>query len=179
VFALFLAYFMTSVQLTFLLSDDGVKSPITRAFVIGAGVAAGGIFGGIFGPVYAWLGRRGARLLLIGMMAAGFALIGLTHQLWTIAAGAILCGGGGGMISPYVSSLMLARAKLEMRSRALGFMFMTFYLADFLNPWAVYPAQAAFGIHGAFVGCALLLAIGLAATWRSGAQPKARVEIAL
>ena len=167
--ALFLAYFMTSVQLTFLLAGDGVASPVTRSLVIGAGVAAGGVFGGLFGSIRRLAGQRRTRLLLIGMMAAGFALIGLSHDVVLIAAGAVLCGGGGGLINPYVSGLMLARAPLAMRSKALGFMFMTFYLADFLNPWAVYPFRVAFGIHGAFLAAAGFLALGMLASWRVGA----------
>jgi MFS family permease len=164
--ALFLAYFMTSVQLSFLLNGDGVMSPLTRSYVIGAGVAAGGVFGGLFGPIRRLAGQRRTRLLLVGMMAAGFALIGLSHDVALIALGAVLCGGGGGLINPYVSGLMLARAPLAMRSKALGFMFMTFYLADFLNPWAVYPFRAAFGIHGAFLAAATFLALALAVNWR-------------
>ncbi len=171
--ALFLAYFMTSVQLTFLLAGDGVASPLTRSIVIGAGVAAGGVFGGLFGPIRRRAGQRGTRLLLIGMMAAGFALIGLAHDVVLIALGAVLCGGGGGLINPYVSGLMLARAPLAMRSKALGFMFMTFYLADFLNPWAVYPFRTALGLHGAFLAAAGILAFGLAVSWRVGVAQRA------
>ncbi len=172
VFGLFLVYFMTSVQFSFLLAEDGIVSSFTRSIVIGAGVGAGGLFGGLFGPVYRRLGRRGTRLVLVGLMTAGFALIGLTHALWSITVGAVLCGGGGGMLSPYVSSLMLARAPAEMRSRALGFMFMIFYIADFLNPVVVYPARVAFGFHGAFLTAAVLLLIGLVASWRVGASSK-------
>jgi PQQ-dependent dehydrogenase (methanol/ethanol family) len=170
---LFLAYFMTSVQLTFLLAGDGVASPVTRSIVIGTGVASGGVFGGLFGPIRRLAGQRRTRLLLIGLMAAGFALIGLSHNVVLIAVGAVLCGGGGGLINPYVSGLMLARAPLAMRSKALGFMFMTFYLADFLNPWAVYPFRAAFGIHGAFLAAAGFLALGMVASWRVGASKQA------
>ena len=171
VIGLMLAYFMTSVQLTFLLNGDGVSSPFLRSVIIGSGVAAGGLVGGTFGPVYRRLGRRGTRTLLVGMMAAGFALIGLTHSLVTITLGAVLCGGGGGMISPYMSSLFLARTSAAVRSKALGFMFMSFYLADFLNPLAVYPFRIAIGIHGAFTAAALILAAGLAIGWRAGARP--------
>jgi MFS family permease len=170
VIGLMLAYFMTSVQLTFLLNGDGVSSPFIRSVVIGSGVAAGGLVGGFFGPVYRRLGRRWTRIVLIGLMAAGFALIGLTHDLVTITLGAILCGGGGGMISPYVSSLFLARTPPAVRSKALGFMFMSFYLADFLNPLAVYPFRVTVGIHGAFIAAALILAAGIAVSWRTGAQ---------
>jgi MFS family permease len=170
VIGLMLAYFMTSVQLTFLLNGDGVSSPVTRSLVIGSGVAAGGLVGGMFGPVYRRLGRRGTRILLVGMMAAGFALIGLTHNLITVTIGAILCGGGGGMISPYMSSLFLARTSPAVRSKALGFMFMSFYLADFLNPLAVYPFRVTIGIHGAFTVAALILAAGIAISWRAGAR---------
>ena len=171
--ALFLAYFMTSVQLTFLLAGDGVSSPITRSLVIGAGVAAGGVVGGLFGLIHRFAGRRRTRLLLIGLMAAGFALIGLSHDVALIAAGAVLCGGGGGMINPYVSGLMLAKAPPAMRSKALGFMFMSFYLADFLNPWAVYPFRVSIGIHGAFLAAAGFLALGMVMSWRVGAVRQA------
>ncbi|MDB5392619.1 MAG: hypothetical protein JWM91_125 [Rhodospirillales bacterium] len=171
VIGLMLAYFMTSVQLTFLLRGDGVSSPFLRSVIIGSGVAAGGLVGGFFGPVYRRVGRRWTRILLIGLMAAGFALIGLTHNLITITLGAILCGGGGGMISPYISSLFLARTVPAVRSKALGFMFMSFYLADFLNPLAVYPFRVTIGIHGAFIAAAVILAAGIAVSWRAGAQP--------
>jgi len=170
VIGLMLAYFMTSVQLTFLLASDGVSKPFVRSVVIGSGVAAGGLVGGLFGLVYRRFGRRWTRVVLIGMMATGFAFIGLTHSLATITLGAILCGGGGGMISPYISSLFLARAPAAVRSRALGFMFMSFYLADFLNPIAVYPVRVTIGVHGAFTVAALLLAAGIALSWRAGAE---------
>ena len=170
VIGLMLAYFMTSVQLTFLLNGDGVSDPFVRSLVIGSGVAAGGMVGGAYGPVYRALGPRRTRILLIGMMAAGFAFVGLTHSLITITLGAILCGGGGGMISPYMSSLFLARTSPGVRSKAIGFMFMSFYLADFLNPLAVYPFRVTIGIHGAFIAAALILAAGIAVSWNAGTR---------
>ncbi len=177
--ALFLAYFMTSVQLTFLLAGDGVSDPIVRSLVIGSGVLAGGIVGGLFGQIFLRFGRRATRLLLIGLMAIGFAIIGLSHNLVPIAVGAMLCGGGGGMINPYVSGLLLAKAPLHIRSKALGFMFMTFYLADFLNPLAVYPFRVTIGIHGAFLAASALLAAGVVLTWRLGAAPRLRAAAIL
>ncbi len=169
VLGLFLAYFMTSVQFSLLLAGDGVSNAVTRSIVIGSGVGAGGLAGGAYGPVFRRIGGRWTRIVLIGMMAAGFALIGLTHTLPALILGAILCGGGGGMINPYVSSLFLARTSLAVRSKALGFMFMTFYLADFLNPIVVHPFQVTVGYHGAFLAAALFLAAGLALSWRAGA----------
>jgi PQQ-dependent dehydrogenase (methanol/ethanol family) len=170
VLGLFLAYFMTSIQLTFLLAQDGVASAITRSYVIGAGVAAGGLAGGCFGPLYRRIGRRAIRIAIIVAMAAGFLVIGLSHNLLLIAAGAVLCGGAGGLINPYVSGLVLARASADMRARALGFMIMTFYVADFLNPWAVYPVRVTLGIHAAFLVAAGLLVAALLASWRVGAR---------
>lgn len=178
VLGLFLAYFMTSIQLTFLLAGDGVASPFVRSLVIGGGVAAGGIAGGLYGPAFRRLGRRGVRLALLGAMAAGFVLIGASGSLPLVALGAVLCGGGGGLINPYVSSLMLARAPEAMRSRALGFMIMTFYLADFLNPWAVLPIRTTLGIHAAFLIAAGLLAIGMLVSWRAGSRAIAAALLA-
>jgi hypothetical protein len=73
-----------------------------------------------------------------------------------------------------MSSLFLARTSPAVRSKALGFMFMSFYLADFLNPLAVYPFRVTIGIHGAFIAAALILAAGIALSWRAGARPAAK-----
>ena len=93
---------------------------VPRPVTVAAGVLAPGHLGELTGYVPFELVddvleetltvQRRTRLLLIGMMAAGFALIGLSHDVVPIALGAALCGGGGGLINPYVSGLMLAQA---------------------------------------------------------------------
>ena len=70
------------------------------------------------------------------------------------------------MISPYINGLLLVRAPLAVRNRALGFLFTTLYVADFLNPLLVAPLRAQFGMHGVFLAFSGALGVALLAMWR-------------
>lgn len=157
---LFTAYFMTSIQLSFLLAAENVTSPLTRSFVIAGGVLAGGLCGGSYGWVVARIGSRGAQILLTTLLGSGLIVIGTADSLAVIAIGAIMSGGGGGMIPPHIESRLLATARIEVRARAISFMFTALYVADFLNPLVVSPIRSGFGIHAAFIaiGSVLVLA---------------------
>lgn len=157
---LFTAYFMTSIQLSFLLAAVNVTSPLTRSLVIAGGVLAGGLCGGSYGWVVSRIGSRGAQILLTCLLGSGLVVIGTADSLAVIAIGAIMAGGGGGMIPPHIESRLLGTARIEVRARAISFMFTALYVADFLNPLVVTPIRAGFGIHAAFivVGSVLVLA---------------------
>ncbi|MBO9696896.1 MAG: MFS transporter [Sphingopyxis sp.] len=156
---LFVGYFMTSIQLSFLLAEDGVDSPLQRSLVIATGVLAGGIFGGLYGRFYARLGERGTQIFLTVMMASGMAVIGFSTDVWLLAFGAFLAGGGGGMIPPHISGILLNRVPAALRARAVGLEFTVLYIADFVNPLIMTPLRALIGIHNAFLVAAMALAI--------------------
>ena len=148
---LFVGYFMTSIQLSFLLAADGVDSPIQRSLVIAGGVLAGGLCGAAYGTVLARIGGRWTQFLLATLLGGGIVLIGLAPSLPVVAIGAILAGGGGGMSPPHIETLLLGRASIEVRARAVSFMFTALYVADFLNPLLVTPLRGVVGIHNAFL----------------------------
>lgn len=154
---LFVGYFMTSIQLSFLLAEEGIDSALTRSFVIATGVLAGGIFGGLYGRLYAWLGERGVQVFLTVMMASGLAVIALATDIRMLALGAFLSGGGGGMIPPHIGGILLNRVPADLRARAVGLEFTVLYIADFINPLVMTPLRATIGIHGAFMAAALAL----------------------
>lgn len=156
---LFVNYFMTSIQLSFLLAEDGYSSPLTRSFVIAAGVLAGGICGGFYGRFYALLGERGVQFMLMMMLAAGLMLIGVSGSLEMLVAGAILSGGGGGMIPPHIGGILLNRVPPQIRARAVGLEFTVLYIADFLNPLLVTPIRMVIGLHSTFVLAAAIMAV--------------------
>jgi MFS family permease len=162
---LFVGYFMTSIQLSFLLAEDGVDSPLVRSVVIATGVLAGGIFGGCYGRFYAWLGERGTQILLTVMMATGLAIIGFSSEIWMLAVGAALSGGGGGMIPPHISGILLNRVPANLRARAVGFEFTVLYIADFVNPLLMTPLRAVVGIHNAFLVAAAALIVAAGVMW--------------
>jgi MFS family permease len=85
------------------------------------------------------------------MMAAGLTLIGFANGLPMLIAGAVLSGGGGGMIPPHIGGILLNRVPAEIRARAVGLEFTVLYIADFVNPLIMTPLRAAIGIHGAFL----------------------------
>jgi len=156
---LFVGYFMTSIQLSFLLAEDGFDSALIRSVAIASGVLAGGVFGGCYGRFYARLGERGTQILLTAMMAAGLAIIGFSSSLPLLILGAILSGGGGGMIPPHIGGILLNRVPADIRARAVGLEFTVLYIADFVNPLIMTPLRAAIGIHGAFLAAAATLAV--------------------
>lgn len=162
---LFVGYFMTSIQLSFLLAEDGVDSPLVRSMVIATGVLAGGIFGGCYGRFYAWLGERGVQIFLTAMLATGLTVIGFSSDVWMLALGAFLSGGGGGMIPPHISGILLGRVPAALRARAIGLEFTVLYLADFVNPLVMTPLRAAVGIHTAFLVMAATLFFAAGAMW--------------
>ncbi|MBY8823519.1 MFS transporter [Sphingomonas colocasiae] len=162
---LFVGYFMTSIQLSFLLAEDGVDSPLIRSVVIATGVLAGGVFGGCYGRFYAWLGERGVQILLTVMMASGLAIIGFSTEIWMLAVGAALSGGGGGMIPPHISGILLNRVPAELRARAVGLEFTVLYIADFVNPLLMTPLRAVVGIHNAFLFAAGALVVAAFVMW--------------
>ena len=166
--ALFVGYFMTSIQLSFLLAEDHVDSPFQRSLVIAGGVLAGGIAGASYGALLARLGARLMPCLVVGLLGAGLLTIGLSPNTAVTALGAIVSGGAGGMIAPHIETLILGRAPLVVRARAISFMFTILYVADFLNPLIVTPLRGAIGIHPAFVvvGCLLLAATVIALAMR-------------
>ncbi len=162
---LFVGYFMTSIQLSFLLGEDGYDSPFVRSVVIASGVLAGGVFGGSYGRCYAKLGERGVQIMFTIMMTAGLATIGFASNLPMLIVGAILSGGGGGMIPPHIGGILLNRVPAEIRARAIGLEFTVLYIADFLNPLIMTPLRAAVGIHNAFLVSAGALGIAAIVMW--------------
>ena len=76
-----------------------------------------------------------------------------------VAIGAAFNGMGGGISNPFFASLILERAPIEIRGRALGFMYTVWFGGEFINPLIVTPLRMISSLHGAFViiGSVLLL----------------------
>ncbi|SFV12628.1 MFS transporter [Pseudoduganella namucuonensis] len=158
----YLAVFMSAVQLSFLLAVDGVTSPQVMSWVMASGSVATIAGSASFGALHARLGGRWTFFGCLALMAAGYGVIGATHSIgWTMAGG-VLAGAGGGCIGPYLANLLLERAAPAVRGRAAGFMYSAVFLGDFVNPLVVTPLRTGLGIHQAFLVIAAALALGAA-----------------
>jgi MFS family permease len=112
-----------------------------------------------------WLpDRLGARRTLgvaMSCYAAGLVALSLAHTPEHVLAAGLLCGAGHGYTFPVLLSLVVARARPQERGAATAF----FTALDWLGlliagPVVGYAIERA-GYGTAFIGLALLLAIGI------------------
>jgi len=161
----YVAVFMTGVQLSFLLGADRISDPVTQSWVIAT--ASAGSIGGAFSFAFLRprLGNKGSMVIFIALMAAGNLIMPLTADPVIMAIGAALNGAGGGMANPYFAAVLIDRAPVAARGRAIGLLYTTQFFGEFMNPFVVTPLAGLMGIHGAFLAVsALLIAGGLGVT---------------
>jgi len=168
----YVAVFMTGVQLSFLLGADQISDPVTQSWVI-ATASAGSIMGALsFAFLRPRLGNKGTMVMFIALMAAGNLIMPLTADPVIMAIGAALNGAGGGMANPYFAAVLIDRAPVEARGRAIGLLYTTQFFGEFMNPFVVTPLAGLLGIHGAFFAVsALLIAGGLGVTLHRRGAP--------
>lgn len=155
---IYVAIFMTGVQISFLLADDGITNTVTQSWVIG-GASAGSVLGAFaFGYLRPRFGARVTLFTVIGLMMMGNIVMPLTHDWVIIAIGAAMNGMGGGMANPHFSAVLVERAPVAARGRAIGFLYTTMFFGEFMNPFVVTPIANLVGIHGAFYTVAAMLA---------------------
>jgi len=157
----YVAVFMTGVQLSFLLGADKISDPVTQSWVI-ATASAGSIAGAFsFAFLRPRLGNKGSMVMFIALMAAGNLIMPLTADPVIMAIGAALNGAGGGMANPYFAAVLIDRAPVAARGRAIGILYTTQFFGEFMNPFVVTPLAGLLGIHGAFLAVSALLAAGV------------------
>lgn len=157
VVALYVAVFMTNVQISFLLALDGHTRPAVQGAVIGTASLMGVVGSLVHAPLHRRLGDRGVFLLMLLQMAVGLSLLGVSTNLAITTLGCALNGFGSGLAFPQMMNTILDRAPQEARGRASGLTYTSIFLGDFLNPIVVAPLALTLGLHGAFT------TIGLAA----------------
>jgi MFS family permease len=157
---IYVAVFMTGVQLSFLLGADRIDDPVTQSWVIGS--ASAGSFLGAFSCAFLRprIGSRGTMLTFIGLMAVGNVLMPLTANPVLMGLGGAMNGAGGGMANPFFAALLIERAPIRARGRAIGILYTTQFFGEFMNPFVVTPLASLLGIRGAFLAVAALLAAG-------------------
>jgi len=156
----YVAVFMTGVQLSFLLGADRISDPVTQSWVI-ATASAGSIAGAAsFAFLRPRLGTKGAMVMFIALMAAGNLIMPLTADPVIMAIGAALNGAGGGMANPFFAAVLIERAPVAARGRAIGLLYTTQFFGEFMNPFVVTPLAGLLGIHGAFLAVSALLVAG-------------------
>jgi MFS family permease len=155
--------FLGSIQLPFLLNEDGIRSAALRSGILSATTFACAIVSALYGPVQKSLGPQLTFALSTGVLCAGLLTLGLGRGAPAAVAGAVGIGAFVGLLSPYLLHVVTVWAPVAERGRAIGVLITFNYLGAFANPWIFAPLRTAFGLHGMFVttGAAVgLLTVG-------------------
>ncbi len=160
---LYAVNYMLAIQFAFVLQANGITSPAEKSWIMVAGLVAGIAGAASSGRLLGRLGQRrlfGVMALLLG---SGQAIIGLSTHVPGTLAGAAIAGLAGGMVLPTLVNTVISQVPLSVRSTAIGLVYSTAYLGEFLNPVLLDPIRRAIGIHGVFISVGLGVAtIGIA-----------------
>lgn len=153
---------LPATQVPFLLESSGITDPITRSRVIASSAALTIVSAALYGPIRQRLKERGTLALIILAYALGTTTLSQSSDAWGAAFGCMLLGTGTGLFSPHFTSVLIARTPQPTRGRAIGLLFGTIFLSEFLSPLIILPLRAAFGVHGGFLALGVALFAGFA-----------------
>lgn len=170
-----IAFYMTPVQLPFLIQGLGIGS----STLVGLAIVASSLAGAVGAVGYGRL-RRGngfISLYAIGFaaMGAGYAIIALTQAYSWVLVGAVVSGLGAGLLFPNSSLWVIALAPPRYRGRLAGGLTAAIFLGQFLSPVFVQPAAATVGLQGAF-GIVATVCVLLAVVLKLSRHRIARAE---
>lgn len=162
IFFMLVMFYMTPVQMPFLMRDIGIPSSLLAAgaIVMSTLMGAGGAL--LLHRLRMNAGNVTIYALGMAIIAAGYAAIALAQGYGLVLLGAAVSGFGVGIIFPNSSLWVIALAPAHVRGRLLGLMTAAVYLGQFSSPILVQPAVSKFGLSGAF-GVFAVIALAVAA----------------
>lgn len=156
-----LIFFMAPTQLPFLLQRFEVSTT-----VIGIAVAASTASSAVAAIGYSRLRRSASQeavtALSLGLLGAGWCVIGMAGSLALIVGGVLVGGIGVGLIIPNLNLWVSELVTPARRGRVLGGLVSAIFLGQFVSPLLLAPVISALGISGAFLAAgALAVAVGV------------------
>lgn len=155
---------LLTIQLPFLLREDGLGAPVTTAVIVGMVMVSGTAASAAFGRIEAVLGGRNIMSFALAILGSALLLIGVSRSAITTAIGALLGGLAGGVTSPFVWQSMMQQASVAIRDVALGLMNTAVFLGMFLNPFVATGIQQLIGVHMTFIAMGLACLAAFTAT---------------
>ena len=158
-------FYVIPVQLPFYLREIGLADP----GVAGMAMAVVLLSSAVVSLVYAWIQTNISLpmryFLGFGLMALGYALVGLYADLAAVFLGMVVTGTGMGIVMPALAVSLMDAAPARLRGRVMGGNSTATFVGHFTSPLFSQPIVAAFGLGAAFqVSAALLLVVAVVAT---------------
>jgi MFS family permease len=169
---MFLVMFMGSTQFAFLLQEDGIQNPATRAPIMSMLTVVSTLTSFAYGSILQRLGPRVTFLCGLVSASISLALLGATSSVLAAILGASLLGVYVGLAAPYVYHTVTERTESFTRGRALGMVNAFGFFGGFLNPVILAPLSKSIGIRGTFFAIAALVALIALGTGVRGLRPR-------
>ena len=152
-------FYVIPVQLPFYLREIGIGDP----GLAGIAMAVVLLSSALVSLVYAWIQTNISLplryFLGFGLMALGYASVGLFENLGVVFFGMVVTGAGMGIVMPALAVSLMDAAPAHLRGRVMGGNSTATMVGHFTSPLFSQPIVAAFGLNAAFQVSAVLLAV--------------------
>ncbi|GAA4545477.1 MFS transporter [Amycolatopsis samaneae] len=156
-----LAFYLAPTQLPFLLTEFGVGPAVVGIVVAGSTLT--GVVGALVFPVLSGrLTPTAITTASVGLLGAGWLLIGTAGSVAPIVVGLLVGGVGVGLAVPTLNLRLAGLAGPGRRGRVLSGLVTGIFLGQFLSPLAAQPLVRTAGIGGAFTYSGAAMAAGAA-----------------
>ncbi|MDQ9011601.1 MFS transporter [Acinetobacter gerneri] len=154
---------MGSMQLPFLLNNNGVTEAGFRSIIQGLPSLIAIIGAGSFGFLHASLSKKTIFPLCLVLLACGFLCFTLiNHGVIFAAIGACIIGFSMGLSGPYFYHTIAENTDLASSGRYLGYLNAFTFLGVFINPMIFQPLKSLLGQNGIFIlGIVICLIISI------------------
>ena len=152
-------FYVIPVQLPFYLREIGLGDP----GLAGMAMAVVLLSSAIVSTVYAWIQANISLplryLFGFGLMALGYASVGLFDNLAIVFFGMVVTGTGMGIVMPALAVSLMDAAPVHVRGRVMGGNSTATMAGHFTSPLFSQPIVAGFGLSAPFQVSAVLLAV--------------------
>jgi MFS family permease len=156
-------FYMTAVQVPFLVRSIGIESNALSGFAIALSSVSSAISSSRYYRLKRRLGYVRIYAFSFGAMAVGYGMVALTDSYAVILAGLFVAGLGVGLFFPNGTLWAVTLAPPAIRGRVSGGLTASVFLGQFFSPILMQPAVAFAGIAGAFgIAAGLLAAVSVA-----------------
>ncbi|WP_274427315.1 MFS transporter [Chelativorans sp. YIM 93263] len=165
-------FYLMPTQLPFHLQTLSASTPIITGATLGAMTLASSIMSLLYGRVRQRIGVSSIFAVGFAATAAGFTIVALANTSTAVIPGAVIVGGGLGLIMPNLGSAAMGLAAENNRGRVAGMLTACIFVGQFASPLISQPLidqggyPMAFGLGAGAILCAALIALGIAATYR-------------
>lgn len=166
----YMASYMTTVHLSFVLAADGVTSPGQQATIMTLSMVFNIIGALSYATLMNRIGRRWVFVAILSIFALSNLVIGIPN-VWGSTIGCWIAGLAGGLMTPFFTNTILDRTEEATRGRAIGLMFAMMYVGDFLNPFLITPLRLSIGNHETFALVGAIIALAAVAQSISKRSP--------